>query len=121
MIAYITLGSNNLEKSAAFYDPIFAIAGAKRVYENERMISWGDGNGPSIMLMTPFDKQTATKGNGTMVALSVDSIDKVAEMHKLALELGAENEGDPGPRVPGMHFAYFRDPDGNKIAVSAKE
>lgn len=121
MIAYITLGSNDLERSAAFYDPLFAIAGAKRVYENERTVSWGDGEGPSIMLMTPFDKNSATSGNGTMVALSVDSVDKVAEMHKLALEMGAANEGDPGPRIPGMHFAYFRDPDGNKITVSAKE
>lgn len=121
MIAYITLGSNDLKKSATFYDAIFAIAGAKRAYENERMISWSDGSSPSIMLMTPFDKQAASSGNGTMVALSVDSIDKVSQMHKLALELGAKNEGDPGPRVPGMHFAYFRDPDGNKIAVSAKE
>jgi catechol 2,3-dioxygenase-like lactoylglutathione lyase family enzyme len=121
MIAYITLGSNDLARSAVFYDAILAIAGAKRVYENERMVSWGDGNGPSIMLMTPFDKHSAHPGNGTMVALSVDSIGKVSAMHKLALELGAVNEGDPGPRVPGMHFAYFRDPDGNKLAVSAKE
>tara|TARA_B110000444_G_C18727356_1_gene541552 strand:- start:108 stop:473 length:366 start_codon:yes stop_codon:yes gene_type:complete len=121
MITYITLGSNDLEKSAAFYDPLFAIAGAKRVYQNERMISWSDGNGPSIMLMTPFNKKPAFNGNGTMVALSVDSTKKVAQIHKLALELGAENEGDPGPRVQGMHFAYFRDPDGNKIAISAKE
>ena len=121
MIAYVTLGSNDLEKSADFYDPIFAAAGAERVYQNERMISWGDGSGPFVMLTTPFDKQTATSGNGTMVALSVDSISKVTQIHKLALELGAENEGDPGPRVPGMHFAYFRDPDGNKIAITANE
>jgi predicted lactoylglutathione lyase len=50
-----------------------------------------------------------------MVALLVDSRDKVAELHAKALALGAQNEGDPGLRQAGFYCAYFRDLDGNKM------
>jgi predicted lactoylglutathione lyase len=37
-------------------------------------------------------------------------------MHRKALELGATDEGAPGPRgVPGFYAGYFRDLDGNKL------
>ena len=51
-----------------------------------------------------------------MVALQVESPERVAAMHRKALELGASDEGPAGPRgVPGFHGGYFRDPDGNKL------
>jgi predicted lactoylglutathione lyase len=31
------------------------------------------------------------------------------------MELGAADEGRPGPRGDGFYAAYFRDPDGNKL------
>ena len=42
---------------------------------------------------------------------------KVIKIHKKALELGATNEGDPGPRHGENYYAYFRDLDGNKICA----
>ena len=41
MIGYITLGTNDLERAAAFYDQILAEIGAERVFELSRMIGWG--------------------------------------------------------------------------------
>jgi hypothetical protein len=39
-------------------------------------------------------------------------------MHAKALALGAPDEGAPGPRGGGGFYGgYFRDPDGNKLAV----
>ena len=55
-----------------------------------------------------------------MVALQADSRAEVDRLHALALELGAADEGAPGLRGPeklGYYFAYFRDPDGNKLAL----
>jgi predicted lactoylglutathione lyase len=53
-----------------------------------------------------------------MVALIVDSRDKVDAMHAKALSLGGKDEGAPGPRGDGGFYAgYFRDPDGNKLNV----
>ncbi len=53
-----------------------------------------------------------------MVALIVNSTEKVDRLHKKALELGAPDEGAPGPRAAaGFYGGYFRDPDGNKLCV----
>ena len=83
------------------------------------MIFWGTARGPSSALFTPYDKKPATAGNGVMVALKVDSPEKVDAIHKKALELGAQDEGAPGPRTDTFYGAYFRDLDGNKLACSA--
>ncbi|HYN39521.1 MAG TPA: VOC family protein, partial [Rhodospirillales bacterium] len=50
------------------------------------------------------------------VALVVDSNDKVDEVYRKAIALGAQDEGPPGPRgLPGFYAAYFRDLDGHKL------
>ena len=49
------------------------------------------------------------------MALQAGSPEKVNALHAKALELGAANEGDPGPRGGGFYGGYFRDLDGNKL------
>jgi predicted lactoylglutathione lyase len=70
---------------------------------------------PALSVTTPFDGNAATVGNGVMVALVVDSHEKVDALHAKALELGGADEGAPGPRGDGFYAAYFRDLDGNKL------
>jgi predicted lactoylglutathione lyase len=53
---------------------------------------------------TPFDDNSATAGNGVMIALKVGSQEQVRAFHAKAVELGGHNEGDPGPR--GDHGFY---------------
>ena len=116
MIGYVTLGTNDLPRAAAFYDKLLAPLGVKRIMEFERGIAWGTSlSAPSLALMTPFDGRPATVGNGTMVAMYVDSKDKIDTLYQLALELGGTDEGKPGPRGGGFYAAYFRDLDGNKL------
>ena len=119
MIGYVTLGTNDLGRGAAFYDPVLAEAGAKKFSTTDRMVVYGvQPDAPMLMLCTPFDKQEATVGNGVMIALKVDSREVVDRIHAKALELGAADEGAPGPRgQTGGYFAYFRDMDGNKLAA----
>ena len=57
----------------------------------------------------------ATVGNGVMVAVAVDSTDKVDAFHAKALELGGTDEGAPGTRFGNFYAGYFRDLDGNKL------
>ena len=52
-----------------------------------------------------------------MVALGAESKEAVDKFHKAALENGAANEGDPGPRSDGNYYGYVRDLDGNKITA----
>ncbi len=68
-------------------------------------------------MLTPFDGKPATVGNGMMVALVVDSTEKVDRVHAKALALGGKDEGPAGPRGDGFYAGYFRDLDGNKLYV----
>jgi catechol 2,3-dioxygenase-like lactoylglutathione lyase family enzyme len=118
MIGYATFGTNDIDRAAAFYDPLMALLDGKRLWAYERGIAWGVSHDqPSLGLLKPFDEQPATVGNGTMVALRAPSTDIVDQVHLLALTLGGQNEGDVGPRGEGFYGGYFRDPDGNKLCV----
>ena len=102
MIGYVTLGTNDLAKSAAFYDALLGELGAKRVMNFETFIVWSNGKGAGVSVTKPYDGKAATVGNGVMVALVVDSNDKVDAIHRKALALGGKDEGPPGPRgLPG--------------------
>jgi catechol 2,3-dioxygenase-like lactoylglutathione lyase family enzyme len=118
MIGYVTLGTNDLPRAAAFYDALLGEIGAKRLFDVERGIGWGVAmDKPSLGIMKPFDGKPATVGNGVMAAIVVDSREKVERVHKKALELGARDEGAVGPRGDGFYCGYFRDLDGNKLNV----
>ena len=118
MIGYVTLGTNDLPRAAAFYDALLAQIGAKRLWETDRGIFWGVAmDKPALAVMKPFDKEPAARGNGTMVALVVKTPAQVDAVHRKALALGAKDEGAVGPRGDAFCFGYFRDPDDNKLAV----
>jgi predicted lactoylglutathione lyase len=116
MIGYVTIGTNDLERAASFYDALLGEIGAKRMMENDQFVAWSvKPDQPGLGVTKPFDKKPATVGNGVMVALMVDSTAKVDALHRKAMQLGGSNEGAPGPRGEGFYAGYFRDLDGNKL------
>lgn len=118
MIGYVTLGTNDLPRAAAFYDALLAEIGAKRIMDLGRGIVWGVSmDKPGLSLIKPYDGQPATVGNGVMVAIAVNSKEKVDRVYAKAIALGAKDEGPAGPRGEGFYAGYFRDPDGNKLNV----
>lgn len=120
MIGYVTLGTNDMARATAFYDALCGEMGCKRLMETDHFVGWGSGMGaPMLMVFIPHDGNPASVGNGVMVALQAESKEAVDRLHAKALQLGASNEGDPGPRGDGFYGAYFRDPDGNKLAAAA--
>ena len=70
-----------------------------------------------LYITKPYNKEPASNGNGTMIALKADSKTIVDEVHKIALENGAINEGLPGPRHNQDYYSYIRDAEGNKICI----
>ena len=117
MIGYVTLGTNDIERAAVFYDALLGDLGAGRFMEMDGFIAWAVSPGtPAVAVIHPADGNPATVGNGVMVALLVDTPEKVDAIHKHALELGGKDEGAPGPRGDGGFYGgYFRDLDGNKL------
>jgi catechol 2,3-dioxygenase-like lactoylglutathione lyase family enzyme len=123
MIGYVTLGSDDLDRSRAFYDALFAELGASRLMELDSGFTlYGASFGkPGVAVTRPYNGEPARAGNGNMVSLVADSRDKVDRIHARALELGGSDEGAPGLRGPegdrAFYGAYFRDPDGHKFCV----
>jgi catechol 2,3-dioxygenase-like lactoylglutathione lyase family enzyme len=119
MIGYVTLGTNNKQRAEKFYDELLKEIGGARFMETEQFTAYSSEPGkPGIGITIPFDGKPATVGNGTMVALQVDSPPKVDSFYRKAIELGAQDEGKPGPRGDsGFYAGYFRDLDGNKLNV----
>jgi len=117
MIGYVTLGTNDLERAAAFYDELLALIGAGRFMETDVFVAWAVApDKPGLSVTKPYDGNPATVGNGVMVALAVKAPEQVDALHAKALELGGADEGAPGPRGDsGFYAAYFRDIDGNKL------
>lgn len=116
MVSYVTLGTNDFERAAKFYDALLGAVGAKRLMENERIILWGSPGAALLAVCKPFDGNSASVGNGVMVALAASSPEQVSAIYNKALELGGTDEGAPGPRGDGgMTIGYFRDLDGNKL------
>lgn len=116
MIGYVMLGTNKFDEAATFYDGLLGSLGANRMMEADSFIAWGAGMGsPAISICKPADGNAATVGNGVMVAIPVDSKEKVDALYAKALELGGTDEGPPGQRSDTFYAGYFRDLDGNKL------
>jgi catechol 2,3-dioxygenase-like lactoylglutathione lyase family enzyme len=124
MIGYVTIGANDIDKARGFYGALLGVIGAKEVMKfDSGFTMYGVKAGqPMVAITKPHDKNSASVGNGMMVALAVDSRAKVDEIHAKALALGGKDEGKPGSRgemSPGQEFygAYFRDLEGNKLCA----
>ena len=121
MIGYVTLGTNDLPRAVAYYDALFGSIGISRFMEQEDyFVAWAPApDAPSVAVTIPFNKEPATVGNGVMVALFMETPEKVDAFYKKALELGGTDEGAPGFRPAennsGYYSSYFRDLDGNKL------
>ena len=120
MIGFVMIGTNNLKESSKFYDVILSPLGIIKVDSGERNIGYANKDNPETIkfyITKPQNKEPATNGNGTMIALKTDSRANVDKFHTIALEKGGVNEGLPGPRHDNNYYAYIRDAYGNKICA----
>ncbi len=118
MFSHITVGSNDLERAAVFYDAVMAVLGHKCFISGEGYMGYGQPSENQFWVLSPFDKAAAIPGNGNDTAFLAPDRATVRAFHAAALANGGSDEGAPGPR-PHYHAnyygAYVRDPDGNKL------
>jgi catechol 2,3-dioxygenase-like lactoylglutathione lyase family enzyme len=121
MIAYSTTGVNDMGRSIAFYDAVFAPLGGVRETTSDTWTGYRrDGEGAWFFLTRPFDRAAATAGNGAMLAFLAPDRLAVDAFHAAALAAGGTNDGPPGVREgmnPVFYAAYVRDPDGAKLCA----
>ena len=126
MIGYVTIGSNDIPGSVAFFDAVFAPLGYARTFHEGTWAGYGPGGkkeGLEIYLCAPFNGEKAGGGNGSMLAFKAPSRAAVEAFHAAALGHGGTDEGAPGVRGeydPPIYMAYVRDPAGNKLAAYFK-
>ena len=122
MIGYVMVGTNDLDRAAAFYDTILAPLGLMQVERVETYAAYAPETAEDAIefyVTTPFDQRPATPGNGTMIALAAPSMQALELFHTIGEQSGGTDEGAPGPREEDSDicYAYIRDPDGNKICA----
>ena len=119
IFTHITVGANDLEKTAKFYDAVLAPLGLKNFGAfGEGGMAWG-AEAPEFLVLKPKDGKAATHANGGTIGFIAPSRKAVHAFHEGGLANGGVCEGAPGPRevLPNAYGAYLRDPDGNKICT----
>lgn len=121
MLLYVTVGTNDLERAGRFYDAILPRLGYPRRKTEAGEIGYGAEKDVRcrFWVVTPFDGNRATFGNGVTVALDAPDRASVDAFHAAALAHGGTDEGAPGlrPFHPDFYACFVRDPDGNKISA----
>ncbi|TRD11011.1 VOC family protein [Erythrobacter insulae] len=123
MINHIMIGSNDIERSKAFYTKVLGVLGAGEpmAHVNDtgqtRLFYMHDGD--TFSISEPINGEPANTANGFTIGFKCDSLDQVKELHDVAVANGgATCEDPPGPREGSMgvmNLCYFTDPDGHKI------
>ena len=120
MLYYVTLGTNDLARAKAFHTPTLATLGIIDLNPTSGEACYGrpGDTAPSLYIVMPYDGQPATRGNGTMLALTAETRAAVEAFHTAALANGGTDEGAPGLRYQANFYScYVRDPDGNKLSA----
>jgi catechol 2,3-dioxygenase-like lactoylglutathione lyase family enzyme len=117
MVHHVSLGTTDLERARAFYDPVMRELGLRCTLRVQDAVGYGAGI-TTFSLNLPADGAPASPGNGVHVAFEVERRAAVDAFHRVALENGGISDGEPGlrPEYEANYYAAFvRDPDGNKI------
>jgi catechol 2,3-dioxygenase-like lactoylglutathione lyase family enzyme len=120
ILSHITLGTDDLDRAAAFYDAVLAELGIAQTHRSAHFVGYGTEGEGAVFVGRPFDRMPMSAGNGTSVILLAPSRDAVDRFWQRATALGGRDEGAPGLR-PHYHAnyygAYVRDLNGNKIGA----
>ena len=117
MIHHVSLGTNDLDRARAFYDPVLQTLGLRLIQADGESLDYGASD-IFFSLETPVNKSRASAGNGTHVAFQARDRAAVQDFHRTALANGGSDAGEPGIRAQyDQHYygAFVLDPDGNKI------
>lgn len=122
MIGYVTVGTSDVVRAAAFYDALFDALGEHRLIDTGTMVSWGkDWDQAMFAIAVPADGGAAAPGHGGLVALLAPDRAKVDAAHRGAVAAGGADDGAPAVRGEAgsqeFYAGYLRDLDGNRLCI----
>lgn len=123
MLNHVMLGTNDIEKSKAFYTAVLGVLGAGEpmVHTNDtgqtRLFFMHDGS--TFSISEPINGKPAECANGFTIGFKCASPEQIQEFHDVAVANGGTTAEDPPGLRQGsmgpMYLCYFTDPDGHKI------
>ncbi|MEF9977731.1 MAG: VOC family protein [Thermomonas sp.] len=125
MFNHIMVGSNDIERSEAFYNAVLGVLGARPPMRNVspsghvRLFYRHEGN--TFSVSEPINGEPASVGNGMTIGFKCASAEQAEAFHDMAVASGGTSiEAPPGMRssdLGQLYLAYVRDPDGNKLCA----
>lgn len=129
MLNHVMIGSNDIERSKAFYNAVLGVLGAGEPFVNvnatghTRLFYIHDGS--TFSITEPINGEPASVANGSTIGFKCNSLEQVKQLHDVAVANGGTSvEDPPGPRAGSMgvmNLCYFLDPDGHKICGIHRE
>lgn len=120
MYSHVMVGSNDIDRSKAFYDATFQAMGGKPGMKDDKGRLIYMHNDGLFLVSPPINGEPATAGNGSTIGFAMEPA--VADAwHAAGVANGGKSiEDPPGVREGGfgaLYLAYLRDPDGNKLCA----
>ena len=123
MFNHVLVGTNDLEKARAFYDPVMAALGYTNGASAQAPVLAYRSGEQGFAVRAPRNGEDATFANGGTIGFRAKNTDEVDAFHRAGLANGGTDDGAPGVRPDSFgqpYIAYLRDPDGNKICAMWK-
>jgi catechol 2,3-dioxygenase-like lactoylglutathione lyase family enzyme len=121
MFSHIMLGTNDVNRSKAFYDAVLGTLGVPPGFiDDNRRVFYMTPAGV-FCVSKPIDGEPATTANGGTIGFACKDTAQADAWHAAGVANGGVAiEDPPGVREGAngkLYLAYLRDPDGNKICA----
>jgi catechol 2,3-dioxygenase-like lactoylglutathione lyase family enzyme len=119
MIAHVSIGVRDVERSKRFYDAALAPLGYKRLRAMRSAVGYAYGAETIAFYIVAAERPVpGDEGSGLHFCFAAPTAAAVDAFHAAALRGGGRDHGAPGPRPiygPDYHAAFVVDPDGYRI------
>ncbi|KRB97335.1 VOC family protein [Duganella sp. Root198D2] len=128
MIHHLGIVVSDFVRSAALYDACLAPLGIRRSVSDLDWAIYASGTGHPFLwvgaeIPSFWESGHEPSRSPVHLAFSAPNRDAVNAFYHAAIDLGAEDNGPPGPRVSDANFysAFIIDLDGNNIEATVQE
>jgi catechol 2,3-dioxygenase-like lactoylglutathione lyase family enzyme len=119
MIAHISIGVSDIDRSKHFYDTALEPLGYKCLRPARSLLGYGYGRDSIALWVVSAERPVpADEKSGLHFCFAAPNADAVDAFHAAALRAGGHDNGAPGLRPiygPDYYAAFIIDPDGYRI------
>ena len=119
MIAHISIGVSDIDRSKRFYDTVLDPLGYKCLRAARTLLGYGYGRDSIAFWVVSAERPVPPdETSGLHFCFAAPNTDAVDAFHAVALRAGGQDNGAPGLRPeysPDYYAAFIIDPDGYRI------